>query len=194
MSLHEHNLNSVFDKILLPGEKILWSWQPDSSIRFSKHDWYLIPMYIVMFGMVNWWIWSVLFALESIAVLIIGGPFVILSVYALIGRFPYKIWRKKHTYYAVTDQRLIVVYHDEVQSARLSELPRIDKERLSDWIWTLSFGNLSFASGPRGSKHINNIGMDIFAKSLIGFYDIHDVDAVYDLICNLKKEKDKESK
>src|SRR5207245_136747 len=79
--------------------------------------------------------------------------------YFIAGRFFYKAWRKRRTYYALTNKRALVLVEGRGRTLRaclLSAVPTINKSVRSSGVGTISFGNTSWAS------MYDNTGMDFF--------------------------------
>src|SRR5690242_910458 len=108
-------IDSRFQPDLLRGERVLWTGQPDAGRIFSSYDVFAIPFSLLWGGFAFFWEASVLgmgvfgssggggpvlsfFALWGI-------PFVLIGLYMIVGRFFYKAWARKRTWYAVTSTR-----------------------------------------------------------------------------------------
>src|SRR2546426_110598 len=121
-----------------------------------------------------------------------GIPFVLVGLYFIAGRFFYKAWRKRRTYYALTNKRALVLVEGRGRTLRaclLSAVPTINKSVRSSGVGTISFGNTSWAS------MYDNTGMDFFgamgalgADSTVRFNDVRDADRVYGLAMAARKE------
>lgn len=147
-------LPDLFSPDLLPGESIQWTGQPNPSIVFHRDDWVAIPFSLLWGGFAIFWFLTAsgLLHLPSskpnhgfqIFGLIWGTPFVLMGQYFIWGRFVHERWKKKRTYYALTNRRaLIVTYnfrHRTSSSAWFENLPMIDKRVRSDGIGSISFG------------------------------------------------------
>jgi hypothetical protein len=117
-----------------------------------------------------------------------GIPFVIIGLYFIFGRFIYKGIKKKHTYYAVTNQRVLILTslsNKNVQAEFIKQIPCINKSVRSDGKGTIKFGNSLFFKGMYG-----NSGMDFFGssygKDVPIFYDIEEIERVYRLVNELR--------
>jgi hypothetical protein len=101
--------------------------------------------------------------------------------YLIWGRFVHARWKKKHTYYALTDKRALVVTdrwrRRTVSGAFLNSLPVIDKRVRTDGIGTIGFGGQVAGEWQWGKNN---------PPRPLTFEDIDDVDSVYQLVLHLK--------
>ena len=197
MTLPELRLQSE----LLAGERLLWTGQPDPRVIFERVDIFLVPFSLLWGGFALAWEAGVLglgvfgeghrSAVPWFFVLW-GIPFVLVGLYFIAGRFFYKAWRKRRTYYALTNKRALVLVEGRGRTLRacfLSAVPTINKSVRSSGVGTISFGNTSWAS------MYDNTGMDFFgamgalgADSTVRFNDVRDADRVYGLAMAARKE------
>lgn len=112
-----------------------------------------------------------------------GVPFVIIGLYFIFGRFIYKAWKKKHTYYAITNKRVLVLTETVSRNIRaifINAIPSVNKSTNKVGVGTIKFGS----SGIAGMY--DNTGMDFFmslyGNNSIAFFDIHNVGEVAELI------------
>lgn len=190
---------ALFQSDLLKDEKIMWSGRPEVSADFTKADIFLIPFSLVWGGFILVWFGSVIsihlrntddlgISGASIMFFVIGTVFSFLGVYFVVGRYIYKRWKKRRTFYALTDRRALVLtltFGRRIEGAFLDRLASINKSVRSSGIGTLHFGNTSLI----GAMYANT-GLDFFSGFYSGdvptFYDVRDVDAVYDLVNRLR--------
>ena len=196
------NPSYIFQNDLLSNEKILWAGQPEL-VWFTATDYFLIPFTLVAGGCGFAGIIAAILALYYApattetrlggAVLVIPASILVLPMlfYLVIGRFFYKRWKNKNTYYAVTNQRVLVsctAHGGSFQSIFINSLPSINKS-----IGKNGLGNLMFGTSPYNSPMLNNIGMEMnpFGSLQIApaFYDIKDVNKVFELINDLRSVK-----
>ncbi len=197
MTLPELRLQSE----LLAGERLLWTGQPDPRVIFERVDIFLVPFSLLWGGFALVWEAGVLglgvfgeghrSAVPWFFVLW-GIPFVLVGLYFIAGRFFYKAWRKRRTYYALTNKRALVLVEGRGRTLRacfLSAVPTINKSVRSSGVGTITFGNTSWAS------MYDNTGMDFFgamgalgADSTVRFNDVRDADRVYGLAMAARKE------
>lgn len=93
---------------LRPGEQVLWEGGPDPGVVFARQDAFLVPFSLVWASFAAIWEGSAI-AARTAAGAALGAPLALFGLYIVAGRFVYK-WRdRRHTRYAVTDQRALVV-------------------------------------------------------------------------------------
>jgi len=156
--------NQIIQNELKPGEKLLWSGQPQSGIRFRTSDIFLIPFSLLWGGFAIFWEVGVLYMLFAtsgtnnappmpirIIFPLFGIPFVLVSLYLIFGRFIVDARLRENTYYAVTDQRILIVskfFGHKVQSLNLRHLPELSLTQKADGSGTITFG----LSGPFSAR------------------------------------------
>jgi hypothetical protein len=78
--------------------------------------------------------------------------------------------------------------HFSAQAQFLNQVPTINKSISSNGVGSLIFGNLSF-----GGMMYANSGMGFWGTRMnmgvLGFYDIHDTEGVYQLINKIRNDK-----
>lgn len=120
---------------------------------------------------------------------IFGIPFVIVGLYFIFGRYIFKSINKKHTYYAITNQRILIYSNlrsNNLQAEFIRQLPCINKNVNSNGIGTIKFGNLTFFSTMYGNSGIDFFGGQ-YTKDIPIFYDIKDVEKVYKIVNEIRK-------
>ena len=144
----------VFAPELLPGESILWTGRPDPRVIFHSEDVFMIPFSLMWGGFAIFWllgasgIWDIWSNHPSRSFqwfgIIWGTPFVLAGQYLIWGRFVSASWKKKRTYYAITNRRALIVEHGlrsrNVTTASFDALQVIDKKVRSDGIGSIAFG------------------------------------------------------
>jgi hypothetical protein len=191
------DLASVFQPDLLKDEKIVWSGQPAPGLRLSSGDLFLIPFSLLWGGFALFWEAGVLGIFDGHfdfgPAALFGIPFVVVGQYIIWGRFLYKSYRNRHTFYGVTNRRVLILVTTRtrrLQSLFLNQLPTINKTVRAD-----GSGSLTFGVAPTYAAAYANTGMDFFGGSagVVGvpaFYDIPQVDSVYQLIMRQKTDLD----
>jgi hypothetical protein len=186
-----------FQQELMKGEKLRWTGQPDPSAIFTAGDIFLVPFSLVWGGFALVWEGGVTGLIElgnkhpqntpPLPFALFGIPFVCIGLYFIFGRFLYKIWIKKRTWYAVTDKRIIIItdgFRQVVQSADIKSLGVVDK-RLSGDRGSLIFGNVPFMMGA----YLNS-GMDFFGgrglAGIMAFFDIPGAKEVDEMIRDIR--------
>ena len=144
----------VFSSDLLPGETIEWTGQPNPAVIFHKEDWGFVPFSFLWGGFAIFWLlaasglWDILVHRPDRTFqwfgIIWGTPFVVVGQYMIWGRFVYARWKKKRTYYALTNRRALIVENEwkgrTSSSAYFENLAMIGKQVRSDGTGRISFG------------------------------------------------------
>lgn len=168
----EWEYSTPIEPMLAPGEKILWHGQPDPSVNTGPAEFYLVPFSIIL--LLVGILWAITFTTA-------GWIFVIGGVYAVVGRFFWKAHRKRLTYYAITDRRIIRLAGRKGKAQPFSEIPDIKLRVRSS-----GNGTIRFSDRPAFTVVYQNSGMDwvsLFGNpDEIAFYDIPDAQEVHDLV------------
>lgn len=182
-------MNELIKDELIKDEEILWYGQPNSKVLFSVADIFLIPFSLLWGGFAMFWEITAITHRAPLLFCLFGIPFVFVGIYIIFGRFIYKSVRKKNTYYAVTNQRILIInklINKSLQAEFIQHIPCIDKSVRSSGIGTIKFGNSPLFIGMYG-----NSGMEFFGsryrKDVPAFYDIEDTEKVYRLVNELRK-------
>lgn len=184
-----------FQQDLLPDESILWTGRPLTRIIFHKQDWFAVPFSLLWGGFAIFWtlqamadpqqpgFWSLPshFHFDSFA--LFGIPFSLYGLYMIFGRFFYTAWKKTHTFYAVTNKRVIVLNtapNRKLVDSFFSALKSISLTTRSDGAGTIDFAEPDSTSALLGNRR-GNAKMDIDLGRL-AFYDVDNVRDVYQMI------------
>jgi len=183
----------LFQDELLRDERIVWSGQPNPKVVFSKADIFLVPFSLMWGGFAIFWETTVIgFGKHGGAPLFFilwGIPFVLIGLYMMFGRFIYKVWKKRRTYYAVTNKRVLVLTATRgkhVDAAYINAIPTVNKSVRCNGVGTVTFGNAEGLAGSYG-----NTGMSFgsyYGQAPPTFYDIRGADEVYQLVQRLRNE------
>jgi hypothetical protein len=182
----------VFSAELLPGETIQWTGSPNPRVIFHSEDAYMIPFSLMWGGFAIFWLLGASGILQwsnhpnknfEWFAIIWGVPFVLVGQYMIWGRFLYERWKKKRTYYALTNRRALIVEHGlrshSISSASFETLSMIDKRVRSDGIGSISFG------GPVTGKW--RAGRNNPPRPPT-FDDVDGADAVYQIAINIQDQ------
>jgi len=193
----EYVRQEVFRNELLSDETIQWTGQPDPYVIFTKADIFLIPFSLMWGGFAVFWELAVLgFLFDSskhggppIIFPLFGLPFVLVGIYFIIGRFFFKAWKQRHTFYAVTNKRILIAIGNakSIQAVFIKSIPSISKSIGANRIGTVVFG----ISNSRWWDYANT-GME-WMGSRYGppppsFYDIAGADSVYNIVNQLRDD------
>ncbi len=185
---------------LLSDETVLWEGRPDASVVFHREDILLIPFSLLWGGFAIFWEATAI-GMHSRVVhpapwffVLWGIPFVIIGQYIIWGRFLVTAWKKRRTFYALTDRRVLVVQNGwsrKTSSAYLEDLPTLVKDGASENIGTLHFAPVASAWSGRGAGWGAWDGMSI--EDVPVFRDIRQVDELYQLIAIRREQLRKSS-
>ncbi|MFH1067146.1 MAG: hypothetical protein V1746_04535 [bacterium] len=184
---------NVMDKELFKGEQILWAGQPETSVLFTKIDLFLVPFSFLWCGLAFAWELGVLIFVKETAPLVIFGlfgiPFVLIGLYVTFGRFFWKNAKKRRTYYAVTNKRVLVltnVFNRRVQAEFIDRIPTINKSVRPDGIGTIRFGVLPSIA----TIAYENTGMDfstpLYEQNVPTFHDVKNAESVYNMVNEMR--------
>ena len=144
-----YDLRDQIQPELDSGEKLLWAGKPKQGTIFRGSDVFMIPFSLFWGGFAIFWETMVLLipTKEAGAIGIVfplfGIPFVLVGLYTIFGRFIYDSKKRKKTYYALTDQRAIIVsglFSRSVKSLNLGSLSDVSLSEKSDKSGTITFG------------------------------------------------------
>lgn len=182
---------------LAAGERILWVGQPDPSILLTRADIFLIP-FSVLWGGFTFVFAAVITAGfighpsgDSVFPLLWAIPFLAVGQYMIWGRLVYKRWQKRRTYYAVTNERVLVASgagNGRLQGAFINQIPVINRTIRKNGVGTVQFGSI-----PYQTAMYANTGMDFFGwpgNPVPVFYDITDAQRTYNLVLQLRRDAD----
>jgi len=98
----------VYDDVSLqPGERLLWSGQPQRHPFFVAGDVLAVPFSLLWLGFVSFWLWSVWVMDAPVFFRIWGIPFVAFGLYQAFVRPVLRWIRLRATRYAITSRRMI---------------------------------------------------------------------------------------
>jgi hypothetical protein len=124
-------------------EKMLWSGVPRQGLLFRVGDAFLIPFSLLWTGFSVFWEHAAIANHAQPFFILWGVPFLLVGAYLIIGRFFLDMYQRARTYYAVTDERIIIVtglVSREVKSLSLRTLAEITLREKADGIGTVTFG------------------------------------------------------
>jgi hypothetical protein len=192
-----------FQHLLVPGESLYWTGQPDTSIVFHKEDLYLIPFSLMWGGFAIFWESAVLglwgfgksgHSPISWFMALWGIPFVVIGQYMIWGRFFGATWMKRRIYYALTNRRAFVLQDwgsRKLVTAYLDRLEGVDREVNARGIGTIRLGRTSgdFLS-TFGRKSQWDMSGLTNKDGVVVFRDIANIDSVYQKIESLRSTRD----
>jgi hypothetical protein len=128
---------------LSTGERVLWSGQPRQGIILRGADAFMIPFSLLWGGFAIFWELSVINSNAPAFFVLFGIPFVLIGIYLIIGRFFFEAKHRAHTYYAVTNERVLIVsglFGRKVQSLNLRTLSDLSLSETKGDEGTITFG------------------------------------------------------
>jgi hypothetical protein len=128
---------------LSSGERLLWSGQPRQGLVLRGSDTFAIPFSLMWGGFAIFWESSVLDSSAPGFFVFWGIPFVLIGLYLIIGRFFVDAKQRAHTFYGVTNERIIIVtgvLNRSVKSLNLRTLSDISLTEGKNDEGSISFG------------------------------------------------------
>jgi hypothetical protein len=131
---------------LATSEKVVWFGQPRQGIVLRSMDALLIPFSLLWGGFAIFW---------EISTFVIGAPvffslfgliFVVIGIYLIVGRFFVDAKQRTQTFYAVTNDRVIIVsglFSRTVKSIDLKTLGEMSLSERRDGRGSIVFGSAS---------------------------------------------------
>lgn len=197
--IHRENIiqqsaEQIFSEKINIGEKLLWFGQPNPKVHFTPYDKILIPFSILSFGFCIFVFTISLILGAPIISSIFGILFVFLVLNFLYFRFRTKIRRKKLTYYAISNQRVFLLYQGRKQifkEMKISNINDLIKEVRPDGTGTLIFGKRNKYIFSFYNHLFQNSGLeDIKSYStLTHFFDIDNANQVYQILQDVMNKK-----
>jgi hypothetical protein len=171
------------------GERLLWSGQPRGGVRLCMEDVFLIPFSILWCGFVIFWEASAIGGGAPIFFMVWGVPFILVGLYLVVGRFFVDALSRSHTFYGVTDERILIaggIFMRQIKSLQLRTLTDLSLTERGDGSGTIKFGptNALNAFFPASSWP----GAGRFAQP--SFDLIESAKEVYEIIRKAQKQSD----
>jgi hypothetical protein len=128
---------------LSSGERVLWSGQPRQGIVLRGADALMIPFSLMWGGFAVFWEASVISSNAPPFFVLWGVPFVLVGLYLIAGRFFAEAKQRARTYYAVTNERILIVsglFSRKIKSLNLRTLSDLSLSEGKSSHGTISFG------------------------------------------------------
>lgn len=122
-------------------ERLLWSGRPQQGVMFRPYDMFLIPFSLFWGGFACFWTLAATAGGGCFG--LFGLPFVAVGVYLTVGRFWLDMRQRDNTYYAITDQRALIVSgirSQQIKSLNLHTLTDVSLDLKPDGRGTITFG------------------------------------------------------
>ena len=136
-------IDGDFGGRLLDGETIIWSGRPRQGLVLTARDLFLVPFSLMWGGFALFWETLVVTKSGPVFFQLWGVPFVLIGLYLIAGRFVVDAWARRHTGYAVTNRRILIVRtapFGKFTSLSLDRLPEVQLNERADGSGTLRFG------------------------------------------------------
>lgn len=171
---------NIFRNELLINEKIMWTGQPETKFILKSEDIVLSLFGLLITGFLSLFFRGNFITSADLVEISIFTIMFLAGLYYLFGRFIIDHYEKKRTFYAVTNQRVLIInnmYKKSVQAELISQIPALIKTVHKDDIGTIQFDNVKFDMSSESDGYIYPPA----------FQDIKNVDTIYKLINDLRK-------
>jgi hypothetical protein len=182
------NLSDKFRDELNPGERIIWNGQPQQGLMLRPSDIFMIPFSLLWGGFAIFWEFGVVSSGAPFFFMLWGIPFVLVGLYMIIGRFFFDSSQRSKTYYALTNERAIIisgVFNQSTKSLDIKKLPEINISSKGDSKGTITFGASHPMAWMYAGSGFPNMGRYNIAPS---FEMIDDAKTVYQQVKRLQRE------
>jgi hypothetical protein len=125
------------------GERVLWSGQPRQGLMLRGADALAIPFSLFWGGFICFFEWNAIHTNADPSMMIFGIPFVLAAIYLMVGRFFVDAAARRRTFYALTNERILIVsgsWNRNVKSLSLRTLDQVDLSSRASGDGTISFG------------------------------------------------------
>jgi hypothetical protein len=143
-----------FQPELVADERVVWTGRPDPTRLLNRADIGLIPFSLLWGGFAMAFFQALTGRAEAdTPTILVGAVFALVGLYFIVGRFLVKAFRKRHTFYADTDRRVLVLTDlgpRSLNAALIGQIPAIQKHVRTDGVGSLLFGYRG--SSPRCTK------------------------------------------
>lgn len=179
-------MNSIPEEIkreLATNEQTQWWGRPRQGVTLRGSDAIAIPFSILWCGFAIFWEYSVLQSGKAPVFFALWGiPFVCVGLYMMFGRFIVDARQRSKTFYAVTNERVLIVsglFARQVKSLNIHTLTEVSLSEGSNGEGAISFG----PQPPFGAMFGGMQGMPGSGKSTGPKFDlIHEAKQVYEII------------
>jgi len=182
------NIADKFSDELNPGERIIWSGQPQQGFILRPADIFMIPFSLLWGGFAFFWEFMVVSEGAPLFAMFWGIPFVLVGLYMIVGRFFFDRAQRSKTYYALTNERAIIisgVFNQNTKMLDLKKLPEINISTKGNGKGTITFGASHPMAWMYAGNSFPNMGRYQIAPS---FEMIEDARTVYQHIKRLQRE------
>ena len=180
------NTSLVFNDELNPNERIIWTGRPRQGFLLRPADALLIPFSLLWGGFACFWEGGVISSGAPFFFMIWGIPFILVGLYIIAGRFFVDMAQRGKTYYALTNERVIIIsglFNKNTKALKLNGLQEINIGTGRNGRGTITFGPSSPISWLYSGSGFPNMGRYNIAPS---FEMIDDAGMVYRQIKSLQ--------
>jgi len=178
-------MERLIENELMQDEQILWNGQPNGRL-FRTADLLLIPFDLVGIIIFYYFIKRMSRIDTPVIFPIILALIALRISYDLIGRFFYKAYRNRNTYYYLTDQRVLILRDTikrKLTALDLISLPEMDRRINRDGVGAIYFGELPFFAALYANSGTHNSKVSHNSQYIPpAFFDLDDADEVYSMI------------
>ncbi|WP_205196090.1 hypothetical protein [Brevundimonas huaxiensis] len=172
-----------FKPYLSSDEDILWTGQPKQGVMFTGKDIFLVPFTLLWGGFALFWnvtVWMIPDAGEGAAwfMRLWGLPFLCVGLYMIAGRFIHDAMIRKTLFYAVSNQRILILRGRKLTSMEIRRLPKLELSERGDGTGSITFEGNWFTA----AFAMNGFGAWLPALNGAQFLQIEKPRHVYDLI------------
>ena len=181
MSKPKHKNEEIFTRYLREDEDIQWTGKPNPYRLFHKNDVWVIPLGIAFLAISFGFALSI-YRLRHPITIFVMLLYLGIGFLFLFGRFYIKFNQRISTFYAVTNERALIVrmgLSQKLDTIFLSAIHSMNLQQHRDNSGTILFNTDEVASNKPDFLDNRDFG--------IGFYEIEDVQFVYMLINKLQQ-------
>jgi len=160
----------VFDRYLRPDESVLWWGKPSPYYLLTGADFFQIPFSFAWGGFAFFWMYQAINMEAPPFFALFGLPFVVMGAYMIVGRFIHQYLLRLNTYYAITDERVIILVR--FLEEKITSQHAADVEIYSEQYSMGNVGTVKFEGFPKVGK--SNGWMPFLSTP--GFYQVDDLD------------------
>jgi hypothetical protein len=128
---------NLLNSYMIADEYIIWKGQPSDKVRFKEESSQLFTR-LFFLGFSIFWCYGASKGGSNMAWLI-GSPFLAFSLYLLFGRPFHVAYKRKNTYYVITNMKIMRLYNNRMETIDGRNLPQINIKGFAD-----GFGNIYF--------------------------------------------------
>src|SRR5687767_14840962 len=134
---------TVISRELTSGERLLWTGRPTQGLLLRRSDMLFVPFSLMWGGFAIFWEYMALTGDAPFFFKLWGIPFVLVGLYMIGGRFVLDAKQREKTFYAVTNQRILIVSglrSRRIKSLNLRTLSDVSLDQTSNGSGTITFG------------------------------------------------------